>query len=102
MAGSRAAAATTGQAGGEVWAVCGVGRTVPQPVWEVVAERHGAHDEPWELDDEVLPVELITSVLGPRACWTRPPPSRRATRPWPPSCSRKACSRAVGLSAVRL
>ncbi len=65
VAGTRAAAATTSQAGGEVWAVAGIGRLVPQAVWEVVAARHGADDEPWELDDEVVPIELISRVVGP-------------------------------------
>lgn len=66
VAGSRAAAATTRHAGGEVWAVAGMGRIVPRPVWDVIAERHGQGDEPWELDDEVVPLELISAVLGPR------------------------------------
>jgi hypothetical protein len=64
VAGSRAAAATTRQAGGEVWAIAGVGRIVPEPVWEYVAARHGQHDEPWELDDEVVPLELVSRVAG--------------------------------------
>jgi len=66
VAGSRAAAATTLQAGGQVWAVAGVGRVVPRPVWDVVAERFGSSDEPWELDDEVVPLDVVTSVCGPR------------------------------------
>lgn len=66
VAGSRAAAATTLQAGGEVWVVAGVGRIVPEPVWNVVAERFGHGDEPWELDDEIVPLSLVSAVLGPR------------------------------------
>ena len=62
---SRSAAATTRHAGGEVWAVAGVGRIVPQPVWDVVAERHGTSDEPWELNDEIVPIDLISAVAGP-------------------------------------
>jgi hypothetical protein len=65
VAGSRAAAAATRQAGGEVWAVAGIGRVVPRPVWDVVVERFGHGAEPWELDDEVVPLELVSSVLGP-------------------------------------
>ena len=49
-----------------MWAVAGIGRIVPQPVWEVVASRHGGHDEPWELEDEIVPLELISAVVGPR------------------------------------
>jgi hypothetical protein len=66
VAGSRAAAATTLQAGGQVWAVAGVGRVVPGPVWQVVAERFGATAEPWDLDDEIVPLDLISAVVGSR------------------------------------
>ncbi len=66
VAGSRAAAATTLQAGGEVWVVAGIGRIVAEPVWNVVLERFGNSDEPWELDDEVVPLSLVSAVFGPR------------------------------------
>lgn len=65
VAGSRAAAATTRHAGGEVWVVTGVGRGVPGPVWEFIAARHGGTEEPWELDDEVVPLDLASAVVGP-------------------------------------
>lgn len=64
VAGSRAAAATTRHAGGEVWVVAGIGRGVPKPIWEVIAGRHGGQDEPWELDDEAVPLDLATAVVG--------------------------------------
>ena len=66
VSGSRAAAATTLQAGGQVWAVAGVGRVLPDPVWQVVAERFGVAAEPWDLDDEIVPLELISAVVGSR------------------------------------
>ncbi len=65
VAGSRAAAATTRQAGGAVWAVAGLGRIVAPSVWDFVLDRHGAGVEPWELEDEVVPLESVTAVVGP-------------------------------------
>lgn len=65
IAGSRAAAATALQAGGEVWAVAGIGRIVAPPIWDLVAARHSSSDEPWELDDEIVPLPLISAVAGP-------------------------------------
>ncbi len=65
VAGSRAAAATTHQAGGAVWVVAGIGRIVAQPVWDIVAARHGQGEEPWELADEIVPLELVSAVVGP-------------------------------------
>lgn len=65
VAGSRAAAATALHAGGDVWAVAGIGRIVAPLIWELIAARHGSHDEPWELDDEIVPLTLISAVAGP-------------------------------------
>lgn len=65
VAGSRAAAATTMQAGGAVWVVAGVGRIVASQVWDFVAERHGNGVEPWELEDEVVPLLSASAIVGP-------------------------------------
>jgi hypothetical protein len=65
VSGSRAAAAVGRHAGREVWLVAGVGRLLPGRLWDVIEGRLDASDEPWELDDEVVPLDLVTAVCGP-------------------------------------
>jgi len=65
-AGARAAAATARHAGVAVWLVGGVGRFVPGRVFDVVASRLDASgDEPWEAEEEVVPLDLVDDVVGP-------------------------------------
>lgn len=64
VAGSRAAAATARTAGVPVWLVGGVGRLLPARMWEGVLARLDL-DEPWEADDEVVPLDLVDRVVGP-------------------------------------
>lgn len=65
-AGARAAAATARHAGVAVWLVGGVGRFVPGRVFDVVASRLAASaDEPWEAEEEVVPLDLVDDVVGP-------------------------------------
>ncbi len=65
VAGSRAAAATAHHAGVPVWVAAGVGRLLPRRVWEVVASRLEALGDPWDLDDEVVPLDLVDRIAGP-------------------------------------
>lgn len=62
--GSRAAAAVAHHAGVPVWLVAGVGRVLPERMWEHVRER-AIDDEPWDADLEVVPLDLVDSVIGP-------------------------------------
>jgi len=67
VAGSRAAAAVARHAGVPVWAVVGLGRRLPEPLFaallgRVAAEQRG---EPWEGVDEVVPADLVDRVTGP-------------------------------------
>lgn len=64
VAGSRAAAATARHAGVPVWLVAGVGRLLPQRMWETMAARL-EHDAPWDADDEVVPLDLVDQIVGP-------------------------------------
>jgi hypothetical protein len=66
VAGSRAAAAVAAQAGKPVWVVSGVGRMLPRRMWEALRSRVDALGDPWDLEDEVVPLELATTVVGPR------------------------------------
>jgi hypothetical protein len=65
VAGSRAAAAVGRHAGKQVWLVAGVGRMLPRRLWDVVEARLDEDGEPWEGDDEVVPLDLISAVVGP-------------------------------------
>jgi len=64
VVGSRAAAATARHAGVPVWLVAGVGRMLPQRMWETMVSRLDL-DEPWDADDEIVPLELVDQVVGP-------------------------------------
>jgi hypothetical protein len=64
--GSHAAAAVALGAGVAVWAVTGVGRVLPGPMWDALLARIDEEgNEPWERAVEVVPAGLLTSVLGP-------------------------------------
>lgn len=65
VSGSRAAAAVARHAGKEVWLVAGVGRLVPRRLWEVIEARLDLAQEPWDADEEVVPLDLVTAVAGP-------------------------------------
>lgn len=65
VAGSRAAAATARHAGVPVWLVAGVGRLVPQRVWDALSGLVDVAAEPWEADDELVPLDLVDQVVGP-------------------------------------
>ena len=64
VSGSRAAAATARHAGIPVWLVGGVGRLLPRRMWDGLVARVGG-DEPWEADDEVVPLDLVDCIVGP-------------------------------------
>ena len=64
-AGSRAAAAVAQHGGTPVWLVAGVGRVLPQRIWQALISRLDARDEPWELDEEIVPVDLVDRIVGP-------------------------------------
>jgi len=64
IAGSLAAASVARVAEVPVWAVAGVGHLLPQRMWEPVRDRI-IPDEPWDVDDELVPLTLIDRVVGP-------------------------------------
>lgn len=65
VAGSRAAAAVARHDGTPVWLVAGVGRLVPRRVWDTLVARVDVAAEPWDADDEVVPLDLVDSIVGP-------------------------------------
>jgi hypothetical protein len=64
VSGSRAAAAVARHAGIPVWLVGGVGRILPARMWEGLRARLDC-DEPWDADDEVVPLDLVDQIVGP-------------------------------------
>lgn len=66
VAGSRAAAAVARQAGVPVWLVGGVGRLLPQRMWDGLRTRLDAICDPWDAADEFIPLELVDRIVGPR------------------------------------
>jgi hypothetical protein len=63
--GSRAAAAVARHAGIEVWMVAGVGRMLPDPMWNGLVERAGSAVTSWDAEDELVPLDLVDRVAGP-------------------------------------
>ena len=65
VAGSRAAAAVARHADIPVWMVGGVGRMLPQRMWDGLRRRvDGAHD-PWDAHEEFVPLDLVDRIAGP-------------------------------------
>jgi hypothetical protein len=65
VAGSLAAAAVAKHESVPVWMVVGVGRALPTRGWEALIGRWDVSDEPWEVEEELVPRELIDAVVGP-------------------------------------
>lgn len=61
---TRAAAAVARHADVPVWLVSGVGRLLPQRMWDGLRARVHCN-EPWDLDDEVVPLDLVDRIVGP-------------------------------------
>ncbi len=63
--GSMAAAAVGRALGIEVWVVAGAGRVLPGRLWDALLARLDEADDPWSLEDELVPLEWLTGVAGP-------------------------------------
>jgi hypothetical protein len=66
VAGSRAASAVARHAEVPVWAMAGVGRLLPARMWDALSARLEQRGEPWELDEDTVPLDLIDRLVGPR------------------------------------
>jgi len=65
VTGSRAAAAVAYTEEIPVWVVAGVGRILPDRLWAAMVDRVTVLGDPWDADWEVVPLELVTAVVGP-------------------------------------
>jgi hypothetical protein len=67
VAGSLAAASVARVAGVPVWLIGGVGRLLPGRMWEALVDRVDDMGERWELEDDIIPLDLIDMIVGPLA-----------------------------------
>jgi hypothetical protein len=63
--GSRAAAAVARHGGLPVWAVAGEGRLLPDRLWRALLARLDGTGDPWDADEELVPLDLVDAVAGP-------------------------------------
>jgi len=64
-AGSYAAAVCGTQSGKQVWVVVGHGRALPERIFDVI-ENQLIAENTMEADDEVVPMSVVTHVVGPK------------------------------------
>ncbi|MEZ5280528.1 MAG: hypothetical protein R2770_08630 [Acidimicrobiales bacterium] len=62
--GSLAAAATARATGARVWAVIAADRVLPPSTWRFATSSLRG-PEPWGDDDEIVPLDMIDSIVGP-------------------------------------
>jgi len=48
-----------------VWVVAGAGRILPSRLWSAMVDKVTALGDPWDVDWEIVPLELATAVIGP-------------------------------------
>ncbi|HEY2814180.1 MAG TPA: hypothetical protein VGJ03_12005 [Acidimicrobiales bacterium] len=65
VAGSRAAASVAAHDETPVWLIGGVGRMLPRRMWDALVSRLEVMGDPWDIDDEVVPLDLVSLVAGP-------------------------------------
>lgn len=67
VSGSLAAATVARHAEVPVWLAAGIGRLLPTRMWDALANRRETRAaDPWDLDEEVVPLSLVDQVAGPR------------------------------------
>ena len=89
--GSLAVAAVAAHQQVPVWAVVGVGRVLPAPLWDAVLARLDESGiEPWDRSVEVVPADLIAQVIGPEGPADTADALARATCPPAPELYRSA------------
>lgn len=101
--GSRAAAAVGRDSGRPVWAVAGVGRVLPEALWDALVDRipggqawpgqapggQAPGGQAWDRPDEVVPLRLVDQVVGPEGVVPAEESRSRADCPPVPELTRK-------------
>lgn len=89
--GSHGAAAVAAHRGIPVWAVAGVGRVLPAPLWDTLLARlDQGPAEPWDRPVELVPATLLTGVLGPQGLVDADEGLAQATCPAAPELLRRS------------
>jgi hypothetical protein len=90
VAGARAAASVARLASRPVWVVAGTGRVLPARLGEAVWRRlDDDPDDPWDRDDELVPVDLVDCVVGPSGAEAPAAALRRTDCPVTPELLRQ-------------
>jgi NAD(P)-dependent dehydrogenase (short-subunit alcohol dehydrogenase family) len=88
-AGSRAAAAVARHASVPVWVVAGAGRVLPGRLWDALAGRIDECGDPWDLAEEIVPLDLADRVAGPAGVGPATEAPKRADCPIAPELLRR-------------
>ncbi|HET9077667.1 MAG TPA: hypothetical protein VFN68_12110 [Acidimicrobiales bacterium] len=89
--GSMAVAAVAAHQHVPVWAVTGVGRVLPQQLWDALLSRLDESGlEPWDRAVEVVPADLVSHVVGPQGLVDAADGLQAATCPAAPELFRPA------------
>jgi hypothetical protein len=87
--GSLGAAAVGAQLGVPVWAVTGVGRVLPERLWDALVTRFDeTAGEPWSRPAELVPAPFLSGVVGPDGITAVPEGLASATCPVAPELLR--------------
>jgi hypothetical protein len=85
VSGSLAAATVARHHEVPVWAVVGVGRRLPPRMWTALQARRDARTEdPWDLDEELVPFDLVDRVCSPGGLESPADAARRTDCPVAP------------------
>ncbi|MDP1793955.1 MAG: hypothetical protein Q8K63_07430, partial [Acidimicrobiales bacterium] len=76
-AGSRAAAAVAKAAGRHVVVAAGEATVLPGRMWEALYSALDGQDDPWDAEYELVPLNLIETMVGPTGAMD---PARAVTR----------------------
>jgi hypothetical protein len=89
--GSMAAAAVAHHQAIPVWGVTGVGRILPERLWDsLLARLDDSGEEPWERPVELVPADLLSRIVGPGGVAEVDPGLRASTCPAAPELFRPA------------
>ena len=71
-----------------VWLVGGRGRRLPGRMWEALVSRLEMAGDPWDGDDDIVPLDLVDKVVGPWGVETVEESVRRVDCPIAPELLR--------------
>ena len=49
----------------ERFSISRIGRVLPAPMWDALYARADLDDDPWDADDEIVPLDLVDLVATP-------------------------------------